>query len=468
MNLQPISYLVAAMVACLSSIDLSRAEEAPFGNHSARPDIDPEDVTAPEHDSDVRFQSTYIWQRKSAMGAAYSGDNSLAARREPRSFTLTGTMFAGTRVWQGGELYFNPEITSSESLSGLHGLGGLTNGENQKGGGVNPKAYVARLFLRQTWGLGGGSESVESAPNQLGGTTDHDRMVLTVGKISLIDIFDSNAYSHDPRTQFLNWTLMASGAFDYAADSRGYTTGIAYEYYTGNYVFRYGRFMQPRESNGLPLDPKLLEHYGDQVEIERSHEIDERPGKVRLLMFHNRVVSGSFQDAINAWQASGSLGIPSVSAVRKGQDKFGIGINAEQSVTRDIGVFLRASANDGKTETYAFTEVERSLAGGFVINGAQWGRAEDAVGMSMGQNGISRAHRDYLANGGLGAFIGDGPPPSGIGYRYAPERIFETYYSFAVSEGVSASLDFQRAQNPAYNAMRGPANFIGVRLHAEI
>ncbi len=434
---------------------------------AARADAGEATASAEYQDADVKFQSTYVWQRHAAFPAAYSGPNSLSAEREPRSYTLTATVFMGTRTWQGGELYFDPEMVSSQSLSNLHGLGAMTNGEDQKGGGPNPTPYLARLFVRHTWSLGGGSEQVEAAPNQLAGAVDKNRIVLTVGKLSLIDIFDNNAYAHDPRTQFLNWTIMTHGAFDFAADTRGYTSGAALEYYVDDWALRAGRFMQPRESNGLPLDPGVFEHYGDQAELERGHEIAGQPGKLRLLVFRNRARMGGFQDALDAWRAGGSVGVPSVADVRKDQDKTGFGINLEQALGADAGAFLRASRNDGGTETYAFTEVERSLSGGVSIKGATWGRADDVVGLGIVRNGLSAAHREYLANGGLGAFIGDGVPPAGSSYHYAAEQVVEGYYSANIAKGVWISFDYQHAGNPAYNADRGPVNFVGARLHLE-
>lgn len=192
----------------------------------------------------AKLQTTYVWQRKPAFPAAYSGTNSLSPEAERRSYTLSATAFLGTRTWQGGELYFNPEMIMGQSLSNLTGLGGLSNGENQKGGGPDPTFYLARLFVRHTWGYGGDRNKIESAPNQLAGQTDRRRLVLTAGKLSLTDIFDNNSFSHDPRTQFLNWSLMTHGAFDYAADQRGYSVGSALEFYYDDWAFRAGRFEQ--------------------------------------------------------------------------------------------------------------------------------------------------------------------------------------------------------------------------------
>lgn len=438
-----------------------------MGEWPNMPERDQPSVTPATENWNSKFQSTYVWQRHPAFPARYSGPNSLDAAREPRSYTLTATAFLGIRTWKGGELYFNPEMTMSQSLSNLHGLGALTNGENQKGGGPNPIFYRARLFVRHTWGLGGGSEQAEAAPNQLAGTVDKNRMVLTVGNIALTDIFDNNTYAHDPRTQFLNWTLMTHGAFDYASDARGYTWGGALEYYRNDWVFRAGRFEQPIESNGLPLDSRIFRHYGDQVEIEHQQEIGGLPGKLRMLAFRNHAQMGSFQDALAAWRVGGGVGVPAVSNVRRESTKTGLGANFEQALTNDVGMFLRASWNDGQTETYAFTEVERSISGGISIKGMKWGREHDVVGLGLVWNGLSAVNREYLARGGLGAFIGDGVPPAGMNYRSAPEQVFETYYSANIAKDLWFSLDYQHIRHPAYNADRGPVSIAGIRLHWE-
>ncbi len=427
----------------------------PFRAMSAWADDAGEEVSA------ARFQATYVWQHKPAFPASYSGANSLSPDEEKRSYSLSGTAFLGARTWEGGELYFNPEVIMSQPLSNLTGLGGLTNGENQKSGGPNPTLYLARLFVRQTWGFRGGQEDVPSAPNQLAGRTDKQRLVLTAGRLSVTDLFDNNAYAHDPRSQFLNWSLMTYGAFDFAADQRGYTVGAALEYFRDDWALRVGRFEQPIESNGLPLDSHIMAHYGDQAEIEHSHQLGGQPGKLRLLAFRNRARMGSFQDALDYWDAHRRVGVPAVANVRKDQTKTGIGVSLAQDVTQGLGLFARASTNDGGEETYAFTEIERSVSGGIVVRGDAWGRAADAVGVALARNGLSSVHRQYLANGGLGFFIGDGR----ISYR--PEQIAEGYYSLGVIKTASLSLDYQHIANPAYNADRGPVRVLGVRLHLE-
>ena len=456
-----VAFLAVALLGIFAS--LARADDqtdSPGLSVGDPKSSDTQSLLQPET-SAARFQTTYVWQRKPAFGAPYTGTNSLLPEVEKRSYTLSATSFLGTRTWDGGEIYFNPEVISSQSLSGLHGLGGLTNGENQKGGGPNPIVYLARLFIRHTWNLGSNTEQVESAPNQMAGMASKERMVMTVGKVSLLDIFDGSAFAHDPRTQFLNWSLIAHGAFDYAADQRGYTVGAALEYHNADWTFRAGRFAQPIESNGLPLDSKIFAHYGDQVEVERGYDLWGQPGRLRALAFRNKARMGSFKDATDAWNSSGRIGVPNVADVHKEQVKVGFGVGGEQNVAKHVALFARASANDGGTETYAFTEIERSLSVGLNLAGALWQRPEDNIGVAYVRNGLSEAHRQYLAAGGLGVFVGDGS------INYKPEAIVEAYYRLAVIKDTSLSLNFQHVANPAYNADRGPARFLGVRIHAE-
>ena len=407
----------------------------------------------------ARFQSTYVWQSKRPFSAAYSGPNSLTTEKE-KSYSFTATAALGLRLWPGGEVYLNPEASQGVPLSNLTGLGGFTNGEMARTSGPNLTLYRARAFLRQTWGLGGDREQLESDFNQLAGSVDKNRLVLTAGNLSVTDVFDDNAYSHDPRTQFLNWALITHGAYDIAADARGYTWGAALEYLGDGWAVRAGRFIQPKEPNGQPLDRRIFRHYGDQIEIERSHAVGTLPGKVRLLAFRNRAVMSSYRDALDHAAVSG--GAPDINAVRTGErSKKGVGINLEQQVTAQAGVFARAMWADGKTETYAYTEIDRSVSIGMLGKGAAWGRAKDTVGVAVARNGLSGAHRDYLAAGGLGFFIGDGR------LTYRPETIVEAFYSANIARESSIAFDWQHIRNPAYNADRGPVNVFTVRLHTE-
>ncbi|MBK8570298.1 MAG: carbohydrate porin [Nitrosomonadales bacterium] len=409
-----------------------------------------------EESWNARFQTTYVWQGKAPFNAAYNGRNSLSPERE-KSYSFTGTAFLGMRPWAGGELYFNPEVAQGVPLSNLTGLGGLSNGEIARTSGPNPKLYMARAFLRQSWGLGDIQDAVDSGANQLAGKIYQRQIVLTVGKLSVTDIFDNNVYSHDPRTQFINWSLMTAGAYDYAADARGYSWGAALEYYYDDWILHAGRFTQPKLPNQLVLDRNILNHYGDQIEAGHGHVLFGQPGKIRLLAFRNRTLMSRFQDALDYAALHG--GVPNINNVRNGDKiKYGFGLNLEQQLIPNIGVFSRVSWADGKTETYAFTEIDHSLAAGTVIQGNAWSRIQDSIGIAFVQNGLSRQRRDYLSAGGISFFIGDGA------LNYRPENILETYYSLGAIKNTWLTLDYQHIHNPAYNRDRGPVSLGAVRL----
>ena len=414
-----------------------------------------DDLPAPEA-WNVHVQATYVWQAKPAFAAAYSGPASLAPWRET-GYSFSATAAFGMRPWPGAELYVDPEVVQGKPMSGLHGLGGMGNGEQQKSSGASPTFYRARLFLRQTWNLGGDVQGVTSDMNQLAGSVATRRLVLTAGNLAVSDIFDNNSQAHDARSQFLNWALLAHGAWDFAADARGYTWGAALEYYDGGWAVRAGRFMMPRASNGLALDPRIFPHHGDQVELEHRHAWLGHAGTVRLLAFHDRVRMGGFRDALAA--APGD--VPDVGLVRRERGKTGFGLSLDQALGANAALFARASRNDGASETYAFAEIERSLSAGATLQGAPWGRDGDTLGVALVQNGLSQAHRDYLAAGGAGAFIGDGT------LDYRPERIAEAYYRIGLGAHAALSLDWLHVADPAYNAARGPVDLFGLRLHGQ-
>jgi high affinity Mn2+ porin len=414
-------------------------------------------------DWSVHGQATYIWQTKPAFPAAYSGLMSLSPHKE-KSYSFTSTLFLGKRLGPDTEVYFNPELVQGVPMSHLTGLGGLTNSELQKTAGSNPVIYRARLFLRHTWNLGGGAEAVEGDANQLAGWQDKRRLVLTAGNFAASDIFDNNGQAHDGRTQFMNWAFLTHGAWDFAADARGYSWGAALEYTYDDWTLRAGRFAMPRESNGLKLDSAIFRHHGDQIEVEHRHTLGGQPGAVRALVFRNRAVMGYFQDAIN-WGLQNQT-TPAMDDTRTLHNKTGWGLSLEQMVTPEIGVFARWSRNDGRTEVYAFAEIDQAVSAGVTFDGKLWGRASDAWGLAYARNGISKVHQEYLALGGVGFFVGDGQLT-----HYAPEQIFETYYRFGLPKvhGVDSaiSLGWQHIRNPAYNADRGPVNVYTARLHAE-
>jgi hypothetical protein len=429
----------------------------------------------------LHWQATDIWHRKEAFSAAYTNLNGSPNSLGPdlaRTWTTSATMFLGLKPWNGGEFYVVPEMIAELPPSGLHGLGGsFQDGELEKNGSRQPTFYRSRLFLRQTWGFGGAELKLEPGQLQVAKTVDSRRFVLTAGNLAVIDIFDKNAYAGDVRQQFLNMDFLTYAAYDFAADARGYSWGLAGEYYYDDWALRAGRFLAPRDPNQLQLNYSIVNSYGDQIELEHAHKLYGQPGKLRVLAYRNHENMGSWNDAVNTFLAdptknattctnfsygSGNAGAPDLCWVRKPQSKLGVGISLEQAIGEDIGVFARAMKADGKTEVYAFSSADSSLSAGGIVSGKRWGRPDDALGIGVNQNMISGAHVNYLSMGGIDGFIGDGQ----INYR--PERTFETYYSVKANKWAWVTLDYQHIANPAYNADRGPVTFIGFRLHVEI
>ena len=405
-------------------------------------------------------QTTYVWQRKPAFDAAYSGDNSLGEARA-KSYSFTATLDLGMRLWKGAEFHVNPEVAQGVAFSELHGLGGLPNGELAKTAGTNPTLYRARAFLRQRWDLGGDTEKIDADFNQCANVVDKRRVVLTAGNFAVPDVFDAVSYAQDPRTQFMNWSFMAHPSFDYPADARGYNWGVALEYIDSEsgWAVRAGRFLQPEQSNGLPLDTRFLKHYGDILELEKRYTVFGQEGSVRLLGWRNQARMGRFDDAMALGAVTGAA--PDVGLVRKEHAKLGVGVSFEQKAGDDLGLFARLNWSDDKTETYAFTEVGRSVSFGGLLKGRAWRRPNDVLGLAVAVNMLGPDHRAYLAAGGSGAFLGDG------GLNYGHERVLEVFYSLQVTQALAIGPDFQLIQNPGYNRDRGPAKFFGVRVHAD-
>lgn len=416
------------------------------------------------NDFSLHGQATYVLQYKNRFNSPYEGNRSmLSSGDQGKSYTLTMTPFIGARLWEGAAVFYNPEAVESMAFSGLTGLGGFTNGEMQRGTNVPMRFYNARYFIQQTFGFGGGLEHVEDGPNQLEGNVDKRRLRITYGGFSALDYFDGNKYSHDPRTQFLNWSFMTAGAWDFPANARGYTYGIVAEYFDEDWAVRLGRLAMPKEPNSLRLDWQLTQQYGDQIEFEHHHMIGTQPGAVRVLVFQNRGWMASYAAAMNIAAQSGIDIAPDILTSRNSyQTKWGYGINLEQSITENIGGFARWSWNDGQTETQAFTDIDRSLSGGISVKGTAWGRAEDTWGTALAFNGIAGSQIAYLSQGGSTMFIGDGK------LSYRKEQILESYYSFNLFKGGYLTADYQFIKSPAYNADRGPVSFFGLRAHIEL
>ena len=414
----------------------------------------------------IHGQTTYINQRYNNFTSSYSGENSLSSLKS-MSYTWSGTLFLGARLAPNTDIYFNPEVVSGVPFSDLSGLGGFTNGEATKANGAQAKFYSARAFLRQTINQEGDKVVLENEANQITQTVSSNRVVVTAGQFSTLDIFDDSKYAKDPRIQFMNWGNMTYLAYDYAADARGYSTGLAGEWYLSNWVMRASRMLAPKTPNGRDLNWQIFNTYGDQIEVERQHNIADLPGKVSVLAYRNRMILARFQDATNYVLANNAQGTQAINNVRTNyQYKTGIGVNGEQALTKNLGIYGRAFTSDGHTETMSFTEADNSISVGMGLNGTSWSRPKDTVGISMMQNGLSSYRKNYLQNGGVSYFIGDYAGP-GQTISYRPERIGEVYYNATVIKNVLAGLNFQHINNPAYNSARGPVNILSFRIHAE-
>jgi high affinity Mn2+ porin len=460
------STLSAKLLAGISALWLTLYPLFAYGVSSVEADPEVDNEKAIPDDTSwysLHGQATYVLQYKNKFNSPYAGDKSLLSTGDVgKSYTVTVTPFMGVRLWQGAEVFYNPEAAEGVPFSNLSGLGGFTNGEMQRGNLVPMQFYNARAFIRQTIGLGGGVEHIEDGPNQIKGNVDKRRVTLTYGWVSALDYFDSNRYSHDPRTQFLNWSIMAAGAYDFAANGRGYTYGVVGEYFDEGWTLRLARLAMPKSPNGMSLDYQLTQQYGDTVEVEHEHKLLGQDGAVRLLLFQNRGIMAKFSDAVNQAQ-QGGYSPPNILTSRTGyQQKWGYVINAEQAMFDDVGVFARWSWNNGQSETEAFTDISRSLSAGTSIKGSFWRRPDDTYGLAFSFNGISSSQINYLSQGGSTMFIGDGK------IAYQGERILETYYSVNLFKGAYLSADYQYIQNPAYNSNRGPVSFFGLRAHFEL
>lgn len=326
-------------------------------------------------------------------------------------------------------------------------------------GSVSPYPKLHRAFIRQTFNLGGETEKVDSDLNQLGGSRQSDRLVVTVGKFSVADVFDTNKYAHDPRTDFLNWALIDTGTFDYAANAWGYKVGASAELYQNVWAFRAGVFDLSLVPNSKDLDPRF-EQYQTVLEVERRHELWGQPGKLKVTGFLSRGRMGRFDDAIRLAALTGEPA--DTAAVRRYRRRTGLSFNVEQQIWSDLGLFMRGGIASGDIEPYEFSDIDKTLAGGVAVTGNRWGRPSDTVGVAGILNGISRQHQAYLDAGGLGILVGDGRLP-----HPGTERIAEPYYSVALSASTRLTFDYQFITNPAYNRDRGPVSVLGARIRAQ-
>jgi high affinity Mn2+ porin len=405
----------------------------------------------------VHAQFTYVEQETSAFNAPYSGRNSLTPDRGAE--TVDATLFVGARIGSGAELWISPEIDQGFGLDDTLGVAGFPSGEAYKIGKDRPYVRLPRLFVRETVDLGERREVLEPAQMQLGGATSPDRLVFTVGKFGVPDIFDNNAYAHDARNDFLNWAAIDAGTFDYAADSWGYTVGAALEWYHARWALRFGIFDLSDVPNSPDLEPEFHE-FQLVAEAQRDFSIGERAGKIRVTGFDSRGRMGLLDQAVALAQSADTA--VDIASVRGYRTRLGASLSLEQELATSVGLFVRAGKDAGNVEPYEFTDIDRTVSAGFSLAGGRWGRADDTVGLAGIFDGISAERERYLNAGGLGILVGDGKLP-----HPGPEKILETYYSLALLRYAHITFDYQFIANPAYNQDRGPVSVFAVRVHAQ-
>jgi high affinity Mn2+ porin len=440
-------------------------------NYQFGSDLTPEAVAAAAPDLTakdlVNFhgQTTFTWQGFPAIRAPYTGPQSLIASGEGRE-TFDGTLYAGVRLWRGAEFWVDPEIDQGFGLGDTHGVAGFPSAESYKLGFSYPYARVQRYFVRQTIDLGGDEQKADADINQFAASTTANRLVFTIGKFGIVDIFDTNKYANNPKIDFLNWASVNTGTFDYAGDAWGYTYGAAAEWYQGNWTLRGGVFDLSRvpaeAANAGPaygVDP-TFDQFQMVAEIERRYELWGQPGTIKVTGFDSRGRMATFSDAIAFSNATGIDINDATDAVRKYQSRPGVSANLAQQLTEDVGLFARAGWVDGKVEPWDFTDMDRTVELGLSVNGKKWGRPDDTFGILGMMNGIDGAHAAWLNAGGLGILVGDGQLPN-VGW----EQIMETYYSYSLSASQHVSVDYQFINNPGFNKDRGPANVFAGRYH---
>jgi len=411
-----------------------------------------------QQDWNLHVQNTDIVQGYPGFSSQYSGPNSLPSGGETRE-TVSLDLMAGIRLWPGAEAHVDGLMWQGYGLGNALGVDGFPNGEAFRLGTGVPNGAITRLFIRQTIGLGGEQETIEDDQLTLAGKEDISRLTFTLGRFSAKDIFDNNAYANDPRTQFMNWALMANESWDYPADALGYITGFAAELNEPGWTARYGFFQMPESANGTAIDSHVLKAWGMVSEFEKRYTLEDHPGTIRFLAYLNHAHMGNYQEAVNLADSSGEPA--DIEATRAYRYKYGFGLNWDQEVVKNVGVFSRLGWSNGQSEAWVFSDADYSESLGVSIKGEAWHRPDDTFGLAGVANGISHVHQEFFAAGGAGILAGDGQ------LSYGWEQILETYYDFGIWKTLHASVDYQYITNPAFNEDRGPVSFFGARVHWE-
>jgi high affinity Mn2+ porin len=452
-------------VRLVSIVSLSWASAASAQNASVTPDRAEPTTMFMQHGTDrvwLSGQMNIIFQTHAAFLAAYSGDHSLRPTFEQATSTLL-TLFTGLRVTDHFEIIFDVESAGGRGISDALGLAGFTDLDVVRNPQLGATPYVARVMLHHTFALGSAQTTVEPSPLSLANTVPTRRIDVHAGKFGTADFFDLNAVGSDSHLQFMNWTVDNDGAYDYAADTRGYTWGVVVEYHDRGWAIRFGEMLMPKVANGLALDWNISRARAENVEVEvHTRGIGQRSGMLRLLSYANHANMGDYRQAVQRFDG-GIDRVPTIENTRQqGRVKYGFGANAEQPVTSELRTFARVGWNEPHFESFAYTEVSNTAQFGADYVGVRWKRPGDKVGGAFVTNGLSEDHQHYLALGGTGFLLGDGA------LTYGRERIIEVYYTAHLWRGLFASADVQHIGNPGYNRDRGPVLVWGARLHVEL
>jgi len=409
----------------------------------------------------ISIQGNFIRQQQPAFDAKYSGANSFAAAASHATSRIE-TLYTGFQITKQLEILLDIESAGGAGLSSALGIAGFTNVDVVRNPTLGETPYVGRVMLHYTIPLGKEMTETTRNPLALASEVPARRLELRLGKMSTVDFFDLNSVGSDSHLQFMNWAIVNNGAYDYAADTRGYTYGLVAEYYDKAWAARFGEMLMPTVANGIQLDWNLARARGENFEVEfHPSLLPKRASVVRGLAFVNHANMGSYRQAIDGYLA-GKEPVPTIENYRKqGRVKYGFGLNVEQELTGSWRAFGRLGWNDGANESFAYTEIDRTTEIGSDYRGKKWHRPDDKLGAAFVVNGLSHDHEKYLTLGGLGFILGDG------GLNYGFEKIFETYYTAQVWRGISFAIDYQHVTNPGYNRDRGPADVIGFRLHIE-
>jgi high affinity Mn2+ porin len=426
---------------------------------------DPANVMFPHAEWDrlwVSGQANFISQWHPNFHSPYQGRNSLTAEAQDATSRVL-TLFTGWRVTNSMELLCDVQETGGHGLSEALGAAGFFNLDVVRNPELSKAPYVARLMWHQVIPLGSKKVAAERGPYSLFRELPERRLEVRLGKFGMVDFFDQNTYGTDSSLQFMNWTVDNNGAYDYAADTRGFTFGALIEYHDRNYVLRFAEALMPKVANGIHLDADMSRAHAENMELElRGRVVGKQQGILRLLGYVNHANMGEYRQQVNAWLANPTTPAPEITAhPLQTSIKYGFGVNLEQPVNDWIGVFARWGWNEGQHESFAYTEVDQTWQVGIGGNGARWGRRADRMGLAFVSNGINHEHARYLGYGGFGFLLGDGQ------LNYGRENILESYYTLHLWRGIFPAVGLQYMVNPGYNRDRGPVLVPSLRLNLE-